>query len=61
MVQAGQLEGDSRLGLPSDVTLETVLPAPQPCCAQSPPSSVGPDRGPWRSLSRGRGAQREAG
>ena len=61
MVQAGQLEGDNQLGLPSDVTLETILPAPQPCCAQSPLSSVGSDPGPWRSLNRGLATQREAG
>lgn len=61
MVQAGQLEGDSQLGLPSDVTLETVLPAPQLCCAQRPLFSAGSDPSPWRSLNSGLATQREAG
>lgn len=36
MVQPSQLEGDSQLGLPLDVTLKTVLPAPRLYCVQSP-------------------------
>ena len=55
MVQASQLEGDSQLDLPSDVTLKTVLPAPRLCCVQSPLFSVAPPpkARPWRSLSDG--------
>ena len=36
MVQASQLEGDSQLDLPSDVTLRTVLPAPRCAVSRAP-------------------------
>lgn len=41
MVQASQLEWDSQLGLPLDVTLKTVPPGPR-CAVSRAPFSVAP-------------------